>query len=571
MRRQVCVLAMVIGTLSLAIVASDSGVKAGGREDVRWYGVVEAGIPEIQAALEAGAITSRQLVEEYLNRINRYEGLLNAVIAINPYALDRADELDRERREGHVRGPLHGIPIAVKDNTLARDMPTTGGALAFAGYYAPYDATLVTNLQRAGAIIIAKTVLTELANWVTVGMPANYSSFGGYGMNPYDPRPDPRPNFNDGRPALSTGGSSSGIGTAASLWAASIGTETSGSILSPSNQNMLVGIKPTIGRVSRYGVIPIVADQDIAGPMARTVEDVATLFGAIDGFDPNDPSTQICQPPPGHDYTRFLRHSGLQGARIGIPRALYYNAITPPGATTPSGGLNAAQAALMVEAIEIIRRAGATVVDPANIPSVVDGTLANNVVPFGICVGTRAENATANCSTVLEYGFKRDFQIFLDTLGPSAPVKSLTELRAFNVRNAANNTLKYGQTILDNSDAIDLVADRARYEADRAKDIRLADTHGIGEAMDIYKLDALLFPGVSSAGIAAKAGFPTITVPFGTIPNAPTPPFPDGFNAGPAPYGISFTSTACNEPRLIELAFAFEQLTKRRVPPAATP
>src|SRR6185436_2578835 len=196
--------------------------------------------------------------------------------------LDEADALDRERAQGKVRGPLHGIPVALKDNIHTTHLPTTGGALAFAGFVPPYEATLTKNLRDAGAIIIAKAGLTELANWVAGApnpMPGNYNAVGGFAYNPYDPRPDPREQNFDGRPVLGTGGSSSGIGTAASLWAASVGTETSGSVLSPSNQNMLAGIKPTVGRISRYGVIPITADQDTPGPMARTVADAAILLG----------------------------------------------------------------------------------------------------------------------------------------------------------------------------------------------------------------------------------------------------------------------------------------------------
>ena len=197
------------------------------------------------------------------------------MLAVNPNALADAARLDRERARGHVRGPLHGIPVALKDNIQTTTMPTTGGALAFAGFVPPYDATLTANLREAGAVIIAKTGMTELANWVAgdpTPMPTNYNSLGGFGFNPFDPRRDPRDATFDGRPALQTGGSSSGIGTNASFWAANVGTETSGSILSPSNQNMLAGIKPTVGRISRYGVIPITADQDTPGPMARTVD-----------------------------------------------------------------------------------------------------------------------------------------------------------------------------------------------------------------------------------------------------------------------------------------------------------
>ena len=254
------------------------------------FDVVEATILEMQRAVEEGRVTSRELVEAHLLRIALYEERVNATIAVNANALAEADRLDAERAEGRVHGPLHGIPVALKDNVHTIDLPTTGGALAFEGYVPPYEATLTTNLREAGAIILAKTVMTELANYTASGMPGNYSAVGGFGLNPYDPRRDPRADTNDGRPVMGTGGSSSGIGTASSFWAANVGTETSGSILSPSNANMLAAIKPTVGRVSRWGVIPITADQDTAGPMARTVTDAAIMFGALEGSepDPND-------------------------------------------------------------------------------------------------------------------------------------------------------------------------------------------------------------------------------------------------------------------------------------------
>src|SRR3972149_11930220 len=230
------------------------------------FSVVEATIPEMQAAMKEGRVTSRELVLSHLARIALYEDRLNAVVAINARALEEAEERDRERAEGRVRGPLHGIPIALKDNIHTTDMPTTGGALAFDGFVPRYEATLTRNLREAGAIVLDKTVMTELANWIASGMPANYSGLKGYGMNPYDPRRDPREATFDGRPVLGTGGSSSGIGTTANFWAANVGTETSGSILSPANQNLLAAVKPTGGRGSRYGVIPITAHQDTAGP-----------------------------------------------------------------------------------------------------------------------------------------------------------------------------------------------------------------------------------------------------------------------------------------------------------------
>src|SRR5215831_5424937 len=264
------------------------------------FSVVETTIPQMRAALMSGAVTSHDLVMQSLARIGTYEDKIHAAITVNPRALAIADELDREQAQGRIRGPLHGIPIALKDNIQTTDMPTTGGALAFDGFIPPYDATLTKNLREAGAVIIAKTQMTELANFVAAAppgpMPAGYNAISGFGFNPYDPRRDPRGAVSDGRPALTPGGSSSGTGTAASFWAANVGTETSGSILSPANENMLVAVKPTVGRISRYGVIPITADQDTPGPMARSVVDVAIMLGALESAspDPNDPATKTC-------------------------------------------------------------------------------------------------------------------------------------------------------------------------------------------------------------------------------------------------------------------------------------
>ena len=520
------------------------------------FDVVEATIPEMQRAMEEGRVTSRELVEAHLLRIALYEHRVNAAIAVNANALAEADRLDAERAEGRVRGPLHGIPVALKDNIHTTDVPTTGGALAFEGYVPPYEATLTTNLREAGAVILAKTVMTELANFMASGMPGNYSAVGGFGLNPYDPRRDPRPGRNDGRPVMGTGGSSSGIGTAGSFWAANVGTETSGSILSPSNANMLAGIKPTVGRVSRWGVIPITADQDTAGPMARTVTDAAILFGALEGAepDPNDTATSRCEPPPGRDYTVFLRREGLQGARIGIPRALYYDPVTPPGADEPQSRLSEAGRAAMAEAIAVLEQEGATIVDPADIPSVVDPDPAGNLL--------------ANTgSSVLSYGMKRDFNAWLATLGDTAPVGTLTALREWNLAHEQAGALKYAQARLDDADEIDLEAARAEYEADRARDLRLNGEHGIDEVMTALELDALLFPGSSGAGISARPGYPTVIVPYAFVAAEPDPPMPDGFEPRPRPFGVSFAGMACSEPRLIELAYAFEQATMRRVPP----
>jgi amidase len=548
----------------------------------RPFSVVETTIPEMRRAIEQKRTTSREIVLQYLTRIALYEDRLNAVIVVNPDALKEADERDRERAAGKIRGPLHGIPVALKDNIHTTEMPTTGGALAFAGFTPSYEATITKNLRDAGAIIMAKTVLSELANWVASGMPANYSALAGYGMNPYDPRRDPREATFDGRPVLSTGGSSSGIGTAANFWAASVGTETSGSILSPANQNMLAAIKPTVGRISRYGVIPITADQDTAGPMGRTVTDVAVMMGALEGAipDPNDAATSACTAPPGRDYTKFLNPAGLKGARIGIPRASFYDRAAAPGAKEPRGGLNPGQAKAMAEAIEILKQQGAVIVDPADLPSILSQDAGNSFLTWGQCGGLdNAKGKDAECSVVLKYGMKRDFNLWLKTLGDAAPVKSLTELRQWNVAHQKAGAIKYGQAQLDISDEMDVQMDRSRYQADRARDIRLAGTEGIDAVMKQHRLDAILFPGASGAAIAAKPGYPTVIVPFALVPNVPFAagggaapnPFPPGFDPKPGPFGVSFTGMACSEPRLLELAFAFEQATRRRVPPASAP
>jgi amidase len=559
------------------------------------FQVVEATIPEIRAALEQGRITSRELVTLYLARIGLYEDKLHCIITVNPRVFEEADERDRERAQGKLRGPLHGIPIALKDNILTHDIVTTGGALAFEGFLPPYDATITKNLRDAGAIIIAKTGLSELANWVAgapTPMPGNYNAVRGFGYNPYDPRRDPREGTDDGRPALQTGGSSSGVGTAANFWTGNVGTETSGSILSPSNQNMLAAVKPTVGRISRYGVIPITADQDTAGPMAKTVTDVAIMLGALESPapDPNDPATKTCTPPPGRDYTRFLKADGLKGVRIGIPRAFFYERVTPPGpppaAAPPTGGpgggrggggglgngLPPEQQRVMTEAIEILKQQGAVIVDPADIPSVITTDRDKSFLRWNQCSGLNSvKGKDANCSSVLKYGMKRDFNAWLATLGPAAPVKTLTELRQWNITHINAGAIRYGQSQLDISDEMDLQTDRAKYESDRAKDLELAATHGIDEVMKANQLDIILFPGASGAAIAAKPGYPTVIVPFGMVPNTATPPFPQGFDAKPTPFGVSFSGVACSEPKLLQAAYAFEQATKRRVSPPSVP
>ena len=567
---------LAAAALTLVLRPADAQTRRGTAPTPAPFTVVEASIADMKAALEQKRTTSREIVLQYLTRIAKYEDKINAIVTVNPNALAIADSLDRLRATGRILGPLHGIPVALKDNIHTTDMPTTGGALAFADLVPPYEATLAKNLKDAGAIILAKTQLTELANWVASGMPTNYNALTGYGFNPYDPRRDPREAFFDGRPVLGTGGSSSGTGTNLSFWLGNVGTETSGSILSPSHQNMLVGIKPTVGRISRYGVIPITADQDTPGPMTRTVADAAIMLGALESAppDPNDEATRKCPPPAGRDYTRFLDPNGLKGTRIGIPRAFFYDRVTA-GSSQARGGLGDAQRAVMDSVITVLKAQGAVIIDPANIPSVVDTSAANNFLNWNVCGGLeQAKGRDADCSIAFKYGMKRDFDAWLKTLGDKAPVKTLTELRQWNIAHQRAGAIKYGQANLDVSDEMNLQADRAKYEADRRKDVLLSATNGIDAAIKANQLDALLFPGVASANIGARPGYPTITVPFTMIPvppNAAPNPFPAGFTPRPAPYGVSFTAGACSEPKLIQIAFAFEQATKRRVPPPLFP
>lgn len=532
------------------------------------FKVETASIPEMQAAMQQGRVTSRELVTQYLIRIGLYEDRLNAAIAINANALAQADALDRERAAGKVRGPLHGIPVAVKDNILTKDdLPTSGGMLAFKNYMAPYEATLVKHLKDAGAIILAKSTMSELAGWFGDSFrPGGYNGAAGQSYNPYDPRAN-----DNGTPILDTSGSSSGGGVAAALWAANVGTSTGGSIEGPSNASMLVGMRPSTGRISRYGIIPLTLDQDTAGPMATTVAGAAVMLGVLEGEpDANDPRTSECQAPPNHDYTTFLKQDALKGARIGIPRAGIYTAREFPGKARPFAGLKADELASMEAAIAAIKSAGGEVVDPADLPSTIATEAANNLTSHNICelpfVGQPADD---RCSMVLRYGMKRDFNLWLATLGGSAPVKTLAELRAWNVAHQADGAMRYGQGRLDYADAVDLEKDRARYERNRREDLTLTREQGLDAAIKTNKLDALLFPGSSGANYATKAGYPIIVVPFGMAIN-----YAEGAKGSTEkvrPFGVSFVGAHCDDPKLLGIAFAFEQATKKRVPPPHTP
>jgi amidase len=493
---------------------------------------------------------------------------LNSYLYVNVRALDEARASDDARHRGNIKSPLFGVPVVLKDNINTADMPTTAGSVALGGSIPLDDAFVTKKLRAAGAIILGKATLTEFANFLTNGMPAGYSSLAQYGYNPYDPRPDPRPlPIGDGRPVLTPGGSSSGSGiaVAANLAAVGVGTETSGSILSPGTANMLVGIKPTVGLISRTGIIPITADQDTAGPLARTVTDAAILLGVLAGYDPADAATAACLTPGNcfADYTPFLDKKALIDARIAVPP------------------FPANRTAVMNNAIDVLRAQGAYVEEiPAlapQLPGCPSTPLATAYPP-----ATPAPPAL-RCSTVLFYGFKRDLNAyFAANLSPLAPVRSLQDVINYNAGHAADvpSSIKYGQDLALFSQLFNTAPgtpDTIRYQMDRAEDI--VRSRGAldsvyngpdGQAGTADDFDAILFSGNSGAGTPAKAGYPSIVVPGGFFDNS-NAAFPAEFKPLPGPAGVTFSGRAFSEPRLVALAYAFEQATRYRVTPPTTP
>lgn len=482
----------------------------------REFRLLEASFTDMQAAFESGQLTSRELTRMYLDRIEAFDKngpKLHGVIETNPDALKIADALDRERRTHGARGPLHGVPILVKDNIDTRDrMHTSAGSLAMAKSIAPRDSTVAARLRAAGAVILGKANMTEWANFMTVGMKNGYSSRGGQGINPY-------------KPGLDTGGSSSGSGisVAANLCAGAIGTETSGSILSPSNQNSVVGIKPTVGLVSRAGVIPVSSTQDTPGPMVRTVRDAAIMLNAIAARDRRDPATRDAR--IADDYTAFLELDGLKGARIGVPRDAYWDDLPPD------------QARIVEAALEVMRGLGATVIDPAEIAT--------------------AREAEQFHFEVLLYDFKRDINRYLKTLGPDAPIKNLKDLIAYNEARP-EKMLRYGQLLLQAAQATSGTLQEKIYAYRRAQDLRLSQREGIDATLKTHRLDAIVFPAYHGYAIAARPGYPSVIVPA-------------GYTADNTPVGVTFTARAWAEPALIRFAYAFEQATKARRAPAIAP
>jgi amidase len=494
------------------------------------FALDEATIAQLQQWMASGRYTSRALCEMYMTRISRIDRAgpaLRSVLQLNPDALAIADSLDAERKSGHVRGPMHGIPVLIKDNIDTHDrMTTAAGSLALAHSIAPRDSFVAARLRTVGAVILGKTNLSEWANYRSTHSTSGWSGMGGQTRNPY---------ALDRTPSGSSSGS--GAATAASLCAVAVGTETDGSITSPSAVQSLVGIKPTVGLVSRAGIIPISHSQDTAGPMARTVTDAAILLGALAGVDVRDAATTPAAHHLQDDYTKFLDAKGLVGARIGIPRKNYF-------------GYSVATDAIVNEAIAAMRSAGAIIIDP-------------------IEIGTEGRGE----GDVLSYEFKAGINAYLATLGAGSPVKTLADLIAFNDAHRAQEMPYFGQEIFVQAQARGPLTDR-KYRDALAAGHRRSRAQGIDAAVAKYRLDAIAAPtqgpaslidlvngdpggGGSATSLPAVAGYPHITVPAG-----------QSFGL---PVGLSFFGPAWSEPVLIRIAYAFEQQTRARRAPRFLP
>lgn len=476
------------------------------------FDVEEASILELQNAMEQGELTSRELVFCYLSRIAEYDQdgpKINSIMEINPDAIFIAEALDIERQNKGSRGPLHGIPVLVKDNIETGDkMHTSAGALALAQHVCTNDAFLIRRLRAAGAVILGKTNMTEWANGISSAMWAGYSSKGGQVAHPYGD--------------FFAGGSSTGSAAAAamSFAAAAVGTETSASILSPATQMSIVGIKPTVGLISRSGLIPFSYSQDTAGPMAKTVSDAAVLLNALAGRDEHDPATWR-NDSAIQDYTAFLDKNGLQGARIGVFGEV-------PDEFRESGEFNQE---LFDQAVCELITAGAEVVENIDIPSFKGPWQWNKI----------------------NSEFKHGVDNYLQRLPAHMPIHSLSELVEWNDKNA-DTALKYGQDLLKFRAEITNPLKSKDYIMESVMDLYLAQNEGIDYAVNRYQLEAIMFPAYIGADICAKAGYPSIAIPA-------------GYGANGRPFGVTFAGKAFTEPALIRLAYSFEQATKQRKKP----
>lgn len=491
----------------------------------------EVSLAELREGMGSGKWTSKQITELYLARIeaiNAQGPTLRAVIETNPDAVAIAEALDAERRAGNVRGPLHGIPILLKDNIATNDKnTTTAGALALQGSISPQDSFVAKRLREAGAVLLGKTNLSEWANFRSTRASSGWSGRGRQCRNPY---------VLDRNPSGSSSGSA--VAAAASMAAATIGSETNGSIVSPASSCGVVGVKPTVGLVSRSRIIPISQSQDTAGPMSRTVRDAALVLGAMTGVDSEDSATAASAGKAHTDYTQFLNEDGLRGARIGVARSLF--------------GVDPGVDALMEAALEAMRQKGAVIVDPVQMPS--SGTYGNAMFE------------------VLLYEFKAGVNAYLAGLGPNAPVKSLADVIAFNQANAATSMPYFGQELLLQAEAKGPLTDQAYLNA-RATALRFARDEGLDKTFADNNLDAIVGAGggpawltnlvggdhfrIGSSAAAAAAGYPIISVPAGDMQGLPV--------------NINFIGKAWSEPTLFRVAYAYEQATKHRKAPRYLP
>ena len=518
----------------LAVLCAAGLVRAQSPAPAR-FDLDELSIAQLQQRMESGQETARSIAQKYIARIDaidRSGPALRSVLQVNPDALTIADALDAERKSGRVRGPLHGIPVLLKDNIATADkMMTTAGSLALASVKPPSDAFVVARLREAGAVILGKTNLSEWANFRSTHSSSGWSGRGGQTKNPY---------ALDRTPSGSSSGS--GAAVAANLAAAAVGTETDGSIVSPSTNNSLVGIKPTLGLISRTGIVPIAHSQDTAGPMARTVADAAALLTAMAGVDATDSATGAAARPAAADYTRVLDANGLNGARIGVVRNKLF-------------GYSAAADRAADAAIAAMKQQGAVIVDPANIPT----------------LGSFGDGEFE----VLLYEFKADLNKYLAWLGAASPVHSLAEVIAFNDAHKDQEMPFFGQEIMAMAEKKGPLTTPA-YRSALARNHRQSRQLGIDQVITKYNLDALVAPTgappspidlVNGDGSIANADAPSTVTSVAGYPHITVPA---GYERG-LPVGISFFGRAWSEATLIKLAFAYEQATKHRKPPAFPP
>ncbi len=510
--------------------ATTPAAKAAAAE-IKPFELEEITIPELQEGMKSGRFSARSLVEKYTARIEEIDKrgpAVNAIIELNPDALSVADALDQERKAKGPRGPLHSVPMLIKDNIDTADrMMTTAGSLALVGSKPPKDSFVVQRLRAAGAVILGKTNLSEWANTRSSHSTSGWSGRGGLTRNPY---------ALDRNPCGSSSGT--GAGTAANFAAAGIGTETDGSIVCPSSSNGLAGIKPTVGLVSRAGIIPISHSQDGAGPMCRTVRDAAIVLSALTGVDPDDAATAASAGKTQMDYAQFCDADGLKGARIGVARKYF--------------GFNDAVDALMEQALDVMKKQGATLVDPADVETL-----------------GKFDDSEAQ---IMMYELKADLNAYLARLGPGAPVRTLKDIIDFNERNHHQEMPYFGQDLFLKAEAKGPLTEKEYLDA-VAKNHQLARVEGIDAVMDKHHLDALVGPtggpawltdlvtgdhfSGGSSNAAAVAGYPNINVTAGFLSGLPV--------------GVSFFGRAWSEPTLIKLAYSFEQATKARKAPRFLP